>query len=189
MVASRRPSGWPANAIAIGSVRTSAVVPPPDCATIEVAAYESAPADTRRRTSAVAVSRPSGFVPYHETYALRASSGSKPPRAIIESASRNAICVPGAPCPGPRPSSAPSVLSAFTRGISGATLPGAEQRLDLRDRLLGRAELHGGHSDLASGVAVQLEVVDEDAVRRPHTVAQPLHRQVVDRRVGLAHPH
>ena len=64
----------------------------------------------------------------------------------------------------------------------------AKRRPDLRDRLLVRVELHGGHAELPGGLDVQLVVVHEQALARPEAAAEALDREPVDLGVGLAHP-
>ena len=62
-----------------------------------------------------------------------------------------------------------------------------ERWLDLWDRLAGGLEANGRHAEGAGGLAVDVQVVEEDAAFR-RGPAQPLERELEDRRVGHAGP-
>src|ERR1044072_7780850 len=60
-------------------------------------------------------------------------------------------------------------------------------RAQLRQRLLGVLEADRRHPEGARALAVDVEVVEEDAFLRTQPLAEALERQLVDLRLGLAH--
>ena len=75
---------------------------------------------------------------------------------------------------------------ALIAGGGAGVQPHAEEALELGNGLGGRGVVHGRHAQLARRLEVARQVVDEDALRGLE--ADRLGAELVDRRLGLAHP-